>query len=133
MDEGPKTVEPADGEYLDICELVSVLTDEFSYLVLDSSRGREGNDAIVEYYQRRKSISVDADAQFDAIIDDFVSKRDRSWHLIIADRSNFKESHLSTLVVPDHPIYFGFSSPEHEAAGLPLFDLFSHSTGYEVE
>ncbi|TWT47220.1 hypothetical protein [Botrimarina hoheduenensis] len=133
MDEGPKSLAPEDDSFLPVEEVITRLRKVFSYVVADAEKGAASIDGTIEYYEKRKRHSVDADEHYDAIIEELRSHRSRSYMLTLADSEDYGDAYLTTVVEPDKPIFFGFSSPEHERKALPMVQRFADATGYDIE
>lgn len=133
MDEGPKTLYPEDDCYLDVEEVIARLKDEFAYVVVDADKGAASIDNAIDYYRSRKQNASDSDEHFDAIIDELKSNRSYCRLLILADKEDYGDAYLTTLVEPSKPLFFGFSSAGHEEAAMPMVQRCASILEYEVE
>jgi hypothetical protein len=133
MDEGPKTLVPENEEFLNIGEVLSRLRKEFRHVVVDSVRGSTEIDETINWLQNRKQNSINADEFFDAQIEELSAIRRECVFVTLADREDYLWDYLATVLKPEKPIFFGFSSAEHEAAGLPMVERCARALGYEIE
>lgn len=131
--EGPISLSPEDGEYLACEETIARCTAKFSYMIVDAGQGEAGVDSIVECYARRRKGALDADDQFDEIAERFCDKRGESYQLLLADREQYGDEYISTLLMPEESVFFAFSSDLHERCARPLVERFAKVVGYTAE
>ena len=56
-----------------------------------------------------------------------------SLFVTIADDPDSNVAYLTTCVIPGEPLFFGYSSSEHERAASPILVRCAEALGYEIE
>ena len=53
--------------------------------------------------------------------------------VLLSDGPASGQADLTTCIFPDHPLFFGYSSAQHQAASRPLLERCAKVLGYEIE
>jgi len=111
--------------------IVDGLNREFKFVQVDEAEGRLHVAKMAEQLRRLQHIR----APF-AVADEIKrleDSRDESLYVVVADEHDHGPAYLKTCLIPAQPVFFGYSSRQHEQASRPLLARFASCLGYEVE
>jgi hypothetical protein len=124
---------PDDDEFLTPMEVIRRLKNEFRFVQADKDKGKADLQERIWYLQELKS---EGKNPFGMSIDKQIAlheeRLDSAVNITFSDDAQFEKGVLNTTLVPDEPIFFGYTSRSHEEACWPLVQRCAKVLGYEI-
>ncbi|HEX4796875.1 MAG TPA: hypothetical protein VH370_23995 [Humisphaera sp.] len=111
--------------------VVDLLKREFNVVQVDVQEGRLHVEKLVEQLRRLQHLQSPPASEDE--IERLEKSREESLYVVVADEHDHGPAYLKTYLIPAQPVFFGYSSRQHEQASRPLLARFASCLGYEVE
>jgi len=116
--------------YLAPREVVKRIDAVFAYLEASEEEGREHvRDVITQLQAMMRDGTIPQDRKY---IAHMKRVQDQAIFLYFGDNPGVEEECLSTAVIPGEPLFFDYSSPEHEMAARPILERCAIVLGYDI-
>jgi hypothetical protein len=118
------------GQALSPAAVVERLRNEFGWVESDPERGRDHvGDMLAAYRRMRDGGRIPVP---DSLIDDLAPKQDHAIWVHVADDEFDEDAFFETVILPDEPLFIGYSSGEHQDAAASLVARCAAVLGYEL-
>lgn len=120
-------------KFLSVPEVLSRLKREFKHVLVDKERAAREIQRYIEHLELRKEKGTLIDYPFDAEIRREKNAAKRSYYVRLSDCKRPGDAYLATVISPNRPIVFGYTSAKHEHAAAGLLERCARVLGYEIE
>jgi hypothetical protein len=121
----------AQREYLEPREVVNRINTAFAYVEVSEEAGRKHVDEVITQLQSMmRDGTIPQDSHYIARMK---RMKDEAVFVYFGDNPGIEEKCLNTTIIPGEPLYFHYSSPEHETAAQPLLERCAVALGYDIE
>src|SRR4051812_5763816 len=117
-------------DYLSPSDVIARLRSYFKHVQVDSQRGEAHVTRMVDQLTRMQFLTPPPATPEE--IEHLQSLRGEAVFVLFADTSDFGDAYLTTTAIPGEPLFFGFSSANHEEAALGLLERCAMVLGYCV-
>ena len=115
-------------------KIIERLKREFAFVTVNEQAGRRSTE---ETINRREQMAAEGKNPWGWPVESQVAYYESIKHdtraVLIADSANYGNAHLSTLLIPDNDIVFGYSSRAHFEGARELVLRAANAIGYEIE
>ena len=116
--------------YLEPREVVNRINAVFAYVEASEEEGRTHvRDVIQQLQTMMKEGTVPHDRQYLAHMR---RVQDQAIYVYFGDNPGVEDECLSAAVIPGEPLFFDYSSPEHEKAARPILERCAIVLGYDI-
>ncbi len=129
----PKNFEDEDEEFLEPAEVIRRLRAEFAVIEIDKDAAKEMIDHRIAYIEEQLAEGHDPSRQYHETLDRLRSGIDDAHLVYISDEPNSKAAFLTTVVMPNEPLFFGYQSAAQEKAAPKLLRRCAKALGYDIE
>jgi hypothetical protein len=118
-------LDPIEGKpYLSPAEVVHRLEVEFSHVERSAEAGAKHVAAMIRQFE---GMMMPA-----GIIDAFKEFQPFAIQVVVADSPDYAEAFLSFVAMPEHGLFIGYHSDDHEQAAASLLERCREALGYQV-
>lgn len=123
-------------EFLSPEEIIARLQKTFKNVVVDKKAGKRNILGRIEHFEKVLASGTNKFWSKESIqnaIKRLASLLDDAYRITITDEKNPGNAYLTTVVMPNSKLFFGYSSDEQMAESALLLERCAKALGYEIE
>jgi hypothetical protein len=117
--------------FLSPAEVVSRLRAEFRHIAVDQQQGVAHAGQLIAQLERMKDLEPPPASPEE--IQRLRSLQNQALFITLSDEAMSEFAYLAFGVIPGTPLFFGYSSPQHEEASRPLLERCASALDYDIE
>jgi hypothetical protein len=129
----PKDLEEEDEQFLEPDEVLRRLRAEFPVVEINQDYGREMVQERIDFIERRSSEGLDPWLENDKTLERLRCGINSALGVYFADEPDAEFAYLTTVVMQNEPLFFGYTSDEHQQNARPLLKRAAKALGYDIE
>jgi hypothetical protein len=110
---------------------IRLLQEEFAHVYADPREGQNYVRKMVEKLRQLQHFTPPPVTEEE--IRGLEESANKSLHVLLADNEDFGFAYLTTCIIPGQPLFFGYSSAQHQQSAQPLLTRCCSKLGYEIE